>query len=199
MNRAAGNNPTSRRLAALLGLLLTVGCHNDMYDQPKLEPFERSTFFDDGLAMRPLVENTIARGQLYEQDAFTTGREEGELVATVPIEVDEPLLARGRQRYDIFCGVCHGTTGYGDGMIVRRGYRKPPSFHINRLREIPIGHFYEVTTQGYGVMPSYAAQIPVEDRWAIAAYVRVLQLSQYSPIDDVPVEEREKLETNPQP
>ena len=157
-----------------------VGCHTDMYDQPRYEPLEASTFFEDGMASRPIVPGTIARGQLEADDALYTGRENGQLVQTNPLEITPALLARGEQRYNIYCSVCHSRTGDGDGMIVRRGYRRPPSYHIDRLRSAPDGHFYDVITHGFGAMPSLAHQVQPEDRWAIVAYLRALQLSQYA-------------------
>jgi mono/diheme cytochrome c family protein len=168
-----------------------------MRDQPRYEPLEASAFFSDGQSARPLVEGTVARGQLNEDDAFYRGKVEGEFVAQVPLELDRALLERGQDRFAIYCSVCHGLTGDGDGMIVRRGMKRPPSFHSQRLRDAPAGHFFDVITHGFGVMPRYAVQLEPRDRWAIAAYVRVLQLSQNATLDDVPTEERAKLEEMP--
>jgi hypothetical protein len=136
----------------------------------------------------------VARGELDLDPPFTTGRIGDGFVSEVPLPVTRPLLLRGRERYDIFCAPCHDRVGTGDGMIVRRGYRRPPSFHIDRLRNESDGYLFDVTTRGFGQMPGYAAQVPVRDRWAIVAYVRALQLSQHAPLADVPAPERDRLE-----
>lgn len=148
-----------------------------MHDQPKYEPYEKSEFFADGRAMRPPVEGTVARGQLRDDAALFTGKDGAAFVATIPLPVDEALMRRGRERYDIFCTPCHGVRGLGNGMVVQRGYRTPASFHEERLRGQPDGYFFDVITHGFGAMPDYAAQVPVKDRWAIVAYVRALQIS----------------------
>ncbi|HZL91527.1 MAG TPA: cytochrome c, partial [Pirellulaceae bacterium] len=134
-----------------------------------------------------------ARGQLQEDEAFYSGRSQGKLVADVPVEITRELLLRGQDRFNIFCSPCHARTGMGNGMIVQRGFRKPPSYHSERLRSAPAGHFFDVMTHGFGAMPSYA-RIEPQDRWAIVAYIRVLQLSQNATIDDVPESERSKLD-----
>lgn len=186
------------RLVIAIPLMgLCAACHRDMYEQPRYDPLEPSTFFDDGRSARPLVEGTIARGQLRLDDALYTGRQNGQLVTELPLDFSRQLLERGQERFNIFCSNCHGMTGQGDGMIVRRGYRAPPSYHTDRLRGVPIGHFFDVITNGFGVMPSYAHQISVEDRWAIAAYVRTLQLSQHATRDDLTPEELQQLENGP--
>jgi mono/diheme cytochrome c family protein len=167
-----------------------------MRDQPRYEALEASDFFADGKSARPLVEGVVARGQLREDEAFYTGREKGELVSEIPaaVTVDRQLLERGAERFRVYCSVCHSLTGDGNGMVVQRGFRRPPAYTIERLRKAPIGHFYDVMTHGFGAMPSFKTQIAVPDRWAIAAYVRVLQLSQHATIDDVPEEDQAKLE-----
>jgi mono/diheme cytochrome c family protein len=177
--------------AALLGL---VSCRQDMHDQPKYEPLETSDFFADGQSSRPQVEGTVARGQLQEDEAFYRGRVGNEFVPTFPIAIDRPLLERGRQRFDIYCSPCHGLAGYGDGMIVKRGLRPPPSFHLQRLRTVRDGYLFDVITSGFGAMPDYRAQIPVQDRWAIVAYLRALQLSQHADVAEVPPDRRSELE-----
>ncbi|HEV7734816.1 MAG TPA: cytochrome c [Candidatus Binatia bacterium] len=176
-----------------LGTLLASGCRQDMQDQPKYEPLEPSSFFRDGRASRPPVEGTVWRTDKLGDPSLTTGRVGAEYVEFVPLPVTTELLARGRQRYDIFCSPCHDRVGTGAGMIVLRGYRKPPSFHIERLREQRDGYFFDVITNGFGVMPNYAQQIPVDDRWAITAYIRALQLSQTATLADVPESERATL------
>ena len=175
----------------LLGLS---ACRRDMQDQPKYKNLRGSAFFDDKRSARPVVEDTVARGYLYADQRFLTGKENGQPVATLPVPLTRALLERGRQRFTIYCTPCHGMTGDGLGMVVQRGYRQPPSFHIDRLRESPVGYFYDVQTKGFGSMMDYAAQIPPSDRWAIAAYIRALQLSQRTTIADVPADARLALE-----
>jgi mono/diheme cytochrome c family protein len=165
-----------------------------MYDQPRYEPLEASTFFADGMASRQPVEGTVARGQLRDDEALSTGREGEQLVSRVPIDVDLAVLRRGRERFDIYCSRCHGLLGDGEGIVVDRGLRHPPSLHIERLRNAPAGHFFDVITHGFGAMPRYAVQIEPRDRWAIVAYVRALQLSQHAALEDVPPEERRQLQ-----
>jgi mono/diheme cytochrome c family protein len=175
---------------------LLAGCHRDMRDQPRYEALEASDFFADGQSARLPVAGTVARGQLHDDEAFFTGKSQGQLVADVPVEVNRELLLRGQDRYTIFCSPCHARTGMGNGMIVERGFRRPPSYHIERLRNAPAGHFFDVMTHGFGAMPSYA-RIKPHDRWAIVAYIRVLQLSQNASLDDVPESERDTLEARP--
>ena len=159
-----------------------------MHDQPRYKPFRKSTFFDDGRAVRPPVEDTVARGTLDDTAPLHTGKANGEYVRESPLPVTMALLQRGRERYDIYFAPCHDRTGSGGGMIFERGFRRPPSFHIDRLRDVPDGYVAEVITQGFGVMPAYRAQIPAEDRWAIVAYVRALQLSQHVRVADLPAD-----------
>jgi mono/diheme cytochrome c family protein len=185
-------------LAFVLTAILCAGCHQDMYDQPRYEPLEASTFFADGMSARPAVPGTVARGQLNEDAAFFTGRDNGQFVAALPLEVDRALLERGRQRFNIYCAPCHARTGTGDGMIVRRGFRQPPSLHSPRLQNAPAGHYFDVMTNGFGAMPSYRVQIEARDRWAIVAYIRVLQMSQNATLEDVPQEERAAFDQPPQ-
>jgi hypothetical protein len=165
-----------------------------MHDQPRFEPLEASPLFEDGRSARPYMRGTIPRGGLRQDDHFYTGRIDGELAETLPFELTRERLERGRERYDIFCSPCHGGLGNGEGMIVQRGFRRPPSFHEDRLREIPIGHFYDVISNGFGTMMDYSSRVKPEDRWAIAAYIRALQLSQNAALDDVPPAERQRLE-----
>jgi mono/diheme cytochrome c family protein len=169
---------TSYRLLTAALVLMCAACRQDMHDQPKYTAYKRSDFFADQRSARPVVEGTIAQGHLNDDELLHTGRIGGQPATMFPFAVDDALMRRGRERYDIFCSPCHGLTGDGDGMVVQRGYRRPPSFHIDRLRQAPPGHVYDVIANGFGAMPDYAAQIPVRDRWAIAAYIRALQLSQ---------------------
>ena len=174
------------------------GCRQDMHDAPRYEAYEKSEFFGDGRSMRPQVADTVARGQLREDAALFTGKAGTAFVATSPVPVTSQLVHRGRQRFDIYCSPCHGRAGRGDGMVVRRGYRVPPSLHIDRLRGQPDGYFYDVMTNGFGTMPDYAAQIPVADRWAIVSYVRALQLSQHAPMAALPARTQELVRAQAQ-
>jgi mono/diheme cytochrome c family protein len=164
-----------------------------MYDQPKYKDLRRSNFFADHRQARPLPAGTVARGFLQEDSRVFAGKVGNALVTEFPVPVDAALLARGRERFDIFCSPCHDRTGRGGGMVVKRGYRAPPSYHIERLREAPVGHFFDVITNGFGVMPDYSVQIDVSDRWAIVAYVRALQLSQYAPVAAMSSADRARL------
>jgi len=174
--------------------LVLSGCRQDMHDQPKYIPLRESTFFIDARSARPLLEGTIARGHLHDDELLYGGKVNGRDATMFPFRVDAAVMARGRERFDIYCSPCHGRTGQGDGMVVRRGYRRPPSMHQDRLRDAPVGHLFDVMTNGFGAMPDYAAQIKAEDRWAIAAYVRALQLSEHATVADVPVSERDKIQ-----
>jgi mono/diheme cytochrome c family protein len=167
-----------------------------MVIQPKLKPYQESAFFADGQSARPLVAGTIARGQLGIDAAYDTGKTGDLLVDKIPprVKVDQKLLARGQERYNIYCSPCHSHLGDGRGMIVLRGFPAPPSFHDQRLLDAPSGHFFNVISNGYGAMYSYASRIPTDDRWAIVAYIRALQLSQHATIDDVPNPNRPQLE-----
>jgi mono/diheme cytochrome c family protein len=176
-----------------LGLAALVGCRQEMYDQPRCEPLEASTFFEDGRCSRPLVPGTVAQSQLRADEQLYTWKSGGALVDTFPFPITREVLERGRERYNIYCAVCHDRVGNGDGMVVRRGFRRPSSFHIDRLRDAPVGYFFDVMSNGFGVMPDYAAQVSVSNRWAIVAYIRALQLSQRAALADVPPEERHQL------
>jgi mono/diheme cytochrome c family protein len=165
-----------------------------MHDQPKYRPLRGSEAFADKRSARPLVAGTVARGALREDAALYTGKVGDEFLAEIPVAVTAELLARGRGEYGVFCAPCHGQTGRGDGIIVQRGFKAPVSFHTDRLRQAPVGYVYDVVTNGFGAMSDYAAQVPPHDRWAIAAYVRALQLSQYAPVADVPADRRDELE-----
>jgi len=183
---------------ALLFALALAGCRYDMQDQPRYEPLESSTFFDDGRASRAPVAGTVARGHLDEDTVFFAGVEaNGAMVTAIPMPVDRALLDRGRERYDIYCSPCHDRVGGGAGMIVQRGYKQPPTFHDDRMRSLPPGYYYNVIRNGFGVMPSYAAQVPANDRWAIVAYIRALQRSQNATLADVPESQRGKLQGTP--
>lgn len=180
-----------------LCLVFLTGCEQQMARQPRYEPLAPSTFFVDGRSSRDLMPGTVARGQLHLEEPLYTGRDKGDEVTNLPLPLTPALLARGRERYNIYCTPCHDYVGTGQGMIVQRGYPRPPSFHIPRLRQAPIGHYFVVMTNGYGTMPAYEPQVPVHDRWAIAAYIRALQLSQYAPVAVLPAEVRQQLATAP--
>jgi mono/diheme cytochrome c family protein len=188
--RTAGMNPAARCLLILL-LLALPACQQRMGDQPSYKPLEPSDFFADGRASRPVIAGTVARGQLHDDPVLYAGRDDqGDLSADYPFEMTKDVLTRGRQRYDIYCSVCHGLTGHGDGRIVQRGFTKPPNYvtddsrgyklrgETKKLTDVPPGYVFEVITKGYGAMPDHASQIPVRDRWAIVGYVKALQYSQ---------------------
>lgn len=173
--------------------MLLSGCRLDMHIQPKYLPYEPSEFFPDGRSERQPVPGTIARGQLRLDELLFTGKENGVVSNRFPFPITRADLERGRERFNVYCTPCHDYTGSGNGMIVQRGFPHPPSYHIPRLREAPVGHFFEVMTNGFGAMYSYAARVEPEDRWRIAAYIRVLQLSENATLQDVPEAERQKL------
>jgi mono/diheme cytochrome c family protein len=164
-----------------------------MHDQPRHDPLESSTFFANGAASRPLVEGAVARGHLREDAAMHTGQTGGAAVARNPLPVDAALLDRGQERYDVFCAPCHDRAGNGNGIVVQRGYRQPPSLHIDRLRDVPDGHLYHVIANGFGAMPDYRSEVGARDRWAVVAYIRALQLSQRAPLAAVPEAERSTI------
>ena len=172
-------------------LMFAGGCdrlRQDMGSQPKNKPLSPSEFFQDGRSERPLVENTVARDSILEDNLY-----EPKESNAFPLAVDLTLLERGEQRYQIFCSPCHGLQGDGNGMVAMRGMKHPPSYHQARLRQVPNGYLFDVTTNGFGIMMGYSAQIPPRDRWAIVAYIRALQLSRNASASELPAELREKL------
>ena len=180
----------------LAAALLLAGCRQDMHDQPRYIPLRPSTFFADGRSARPQPEGTVARGHLDEDTVFYTGKgPDGKPVNEFPFPVTKEVIERGHQRYNVYCTPCHSRLGDGNGMVVQRGYRHPPSYHTDRLRQMPNGYFFDVITNGFGAMPDYAAQVPPADRWAIVSYIRALQLSQQASINDVPPADRAQLGT----
>jgi mono/diheme cytochrome c family protein len=180
---------------ATVALVAVTACRRDMQDQPRYKPLAASDFFKDGASARPLVPDTVARGEARLDSLLYTGKVDGVLVDEFPFPITKAVLDRGQQRFDIFCSPCHGPLGDGDGMVVRRGFKiLPPSYHIDRLRDAPVGHFFDVMTNGFGAMQDYRAQVSVRDRWAIAAYIRALQLSQHATMADVPPAERAPLD-----
>lgn len=175
----------------------STGCElrKKMYDQPRYKTYAESEFFEDGSSARPLVEGTVARGYLREDDHLYRGRVNGDFARDLPMDVTRELIMRGKERFEIYCSVCHDPAGYGNGMVVQRGFKQPESFHVDRVRELPEGFYFEVITSGFGMMPGYAYQIRPEDRWAIIAYIRTLQLSQNATMEDVPEAVRDDLLT----
>jgi len=189
----SGNARPALALAVVLFAFTTTACRRDMQDQPKYIPLRPSDFFADGRSARPIPEGTVARGQLRADKVFYTGKVGDQFVDHLPFPVTRAVLERGQERFNIYCTPCHGRLGNGLGMIVRRGLKRPPSYHIDRLRQIPVGYFYDIITNGFGAMQDYSAQVEPRDRWAIAAYIRVLQYSQQASINDVPPEYRQEL------
>ncbi len=179
-----------------LAALVSAACSPNMREQPRYNPLTASPLFQDGRAARPPVDATVARGQLRDNEPFYTGKQNGVPIDKIPFPVTRRVLERGHERFDIYCSPCHGRTGDGQGMVVQRGFQTPPSYHVERLQEAPDGHFFDVMTNGFGVMASYASRVGPADRWAITAYIRALQLSQAATIDDVPAGERDKLLKN---
>ena len=176
-----------------VAIFAIAGCRQQMADQPHQRPLEPSTFFDDGMASRPVEPGTVARAGREQNGPRFHSKVDGKLVDTFPFEVTMEVLARGQERYEIFCSPCHDRLGTGQGMIVRRGFTPARSFHDPRLRDAPAGHFFEVITQGFGQMPSYANQLSEKDRWAVIAYIRALQFSRNVRLDQLPPEDRAKM------
>lgn len=186
-----------RIIAVLAGVVLCTACRQDMQDQPKYKPLGQNTFFRDGRNSRPIPANTIAIDELNDNDSYHTGASDGAFLDTIPATIDAKLLNRGHDRYEIFCSPCHGRLGDGNGMVAQRGVRAPANFHTDRLRSVPPGYIFQVITNGYGGMGDYGDQVPVDDRWAIVAYIRVLQLSRDASINDVPADGRAQLGVQP--
>ncbi len=168
-------------IVLLGGLLGTIGCRQDMHNQPRYKPFAATNFFGDGRSERPAIDDTVARGQLRIDQARYTGKANGEDIDYFPIQITHADVLRGQERFNIYCSPCHGRLGDGHGMVVSRGLRQPPNYLEPRLVNAPVGHFFDVMTNGYGAMYSYASRVAADDRWRIAAYIRALQLSQNAP------------------
>ena len=183
---------------ALVSAALTA-CRDDMHNQPRYKPLAASEFFADHRAARPQVEGTIARGHLRIDEARYTGKVSGEDIDQFPIPIAKADIERGQNRYNIYCTPCHGRLGDGNGMVVLRGFRQPPSYYSEKLVKAPIGHFFDVMTNGFGAMPSYASRIESDDRWRVAAYIRALQLSESARLTDVPQDQRQNLPVEPPP
>ena len=178
------------KLSSLALLLVLAGCRQEMYDQSRVRPLAQSDFYSDLRSARPQVEGTVARGQLREDEYFYTGKIGGNPGDYMPFPVTEEVLARGHERFNIYCAPCHSRLGDGNGMVPQRGFKHPPTYHQDRLRKVPLGYFFDVMTNGFGVMPDYTAQIQPRDRWCIVAYIRALQLSQDATSADVAAGEK---------
>lgn len=183
-----------RWIVGAFAVLLIAGCRQDMHDQPRLEPNSPSKFFANGTSVRPLEPGVVSRDMILDRPGYTEGKIDGAWVVANPRTLDEDLLLRGQERYAIYCSPCHGAIGDGNGMIVQRGYRRPPSLFEPRLLESADGYLYDVIANGYGVMPAYRAQVTLPDRWAIVAYLRALQLSQHANVDQLSPNELAQLE-----
>lgn len=177
----------------VLCLAAVAACRQDMHDQPRAEPFEESDFFGDRRSVRPAVEGTIPRGHLRLDEHFYTGKIDGALAATFPRPVTIGMLKRGQERYDIYCAPCHSKTGDGLGMIVQRGMIQPESFHSQRLLDVEVGHYVDVVLNGFGNMYSYEERVDAADRWAIAAYIRALQMSQGANLVELPESDQQRI------
>ena len=192
--QGSGLRTAGRVLALSLVPLALAGCRQDMHDTPRHEPLEASRFYADQRAARELIDGTVPRGFVNEDDFLNTGLVDGAPAEQFPFAITRADLDRGQERFNIYCAPCHSRVGDGLGMVVQRGYRQPPSFHIDRLRDAPPGYMFDVITKGFGVMPDYRSQISVQDRWAIVAYVKALQLAQHATEADVPEADRSKLD-----
>lgn len=183
----------------VLVILALSGCRQKMADQPRYDPYDASTFFPDMLSARPLPVGTIRHDLPRRNELLDRGMINGKVADRFPFPITLEVLHRGRERFDIFCSPCHGFIGLGDGMVARRGLRRPPaSFHTDELRAAPPGQFFDVITNGFGAMPSYSYQVNASDRWAIIAYIRALQMSEWAPANSVPSDELQKLEQQKQ-
>ena len=196
---------TTYFVASLLLAVLGVACRQDMHNAPRVDPYEATDAFADGRGMRPLVEGTVARGHLNDDELMFSGKVDGQFVDQFPFQVTHQVLERGRERFNIYCSPCHGRTGDGQGMIVKRGFSPPPSFHDDKIRAQPVGYYFDVMTNGFGAMQDYRMQLEPKDRWAVASYIRALQYSQRASVADVPSDKRGELdkpaadETKPAP
>jgi mono/diheme cytochrome c family protein len=191
---AAGPAASRRRTVALFVFFIALtACRQKMSNQPKYDPLEPSDFFADGMSARPRIAGTVARGELAIDGFLATGKINAADGDGFPFVINAAVMDRGQERFNIYCSVCHGRAGDGNGMIPSRGFRHPPSFHTDALRNAKTGHFFDVMTNGFGSMPPYNVQVSVNDRWAIIAYIRALQLSQNGTIDDLPPAQRAQL------
>ena len=185
---------TAHAVVFLLLAVLAAACRQDMHNAPRVDPYEETDAFADGRGMRPLVEGTVARGHLNDDELMFTGKVDGQFVDQFPFQVTHQVFERGHERFNIYCSPCHGRTAMGNGMIVQRGLRPPPSFHDDKIRNQPVGYYFDVITNGFGAMQDYRAQVDVKDRWAIISYIRALQYSQRATLADVPEDKRGELD-----
>ncbi len=197
--RGPGGPPHWSLPLAIIALASLTACRQDMHDQPRYKPLAASDFFADHRSARPAVEGTVARGHLRIDEARFTGKISGEDIDQFPIPIDRDGIERGRTRFNIYCTPCHGRLGDGNGMVVLRGYRQAASYYSDKLMKAPVGHFFDVITNGFGAMPSYASRIVPDDRWRITAYIRALQFSESAKITDVPADQRQTLPVEPPP
>ncbi len=192
----------SKRLfiaAGALAFLTLTACRQDMHNEPRYKPLAESDFFSDHRSARPMIEGTVARGHLRIDLARYTGKIDGEDIDQFPIPIAKEDIERGQNRFNIYCTPCHGHLGDGNGMVVLRGFRQPPSYYSDRLVKAPVGHFFDVISNGFGAMPSYASRVESDDRWRIVAYIRALQLSESASVNDVPADQRQNLPVEPAP
>jgi mono/diheme cytochrome c family protein len=185
--------------AGALAFLSLTACRQDMHNEPRYKPLAESDFFKDHRSARPMVEGTVARGHLRIDEARYTGKINGEEIDQFPIPITKEDIERGQTRFNVYCTPCHSRIGDGNGMIVLRGFRQPPSYYSDRLRNEPVGHYFDVITNGFGAMASYASRVQTDDRWRIIAYIRALQLSESASINDVPADQRQNLAVEPPP
>jgi mono/diheme cytochrome c family protein len=178
----------------LLALVSIAGCRQDMHDAPRYDPLEESAVLPKGSSAQPLVAGTVARSELRDDDLLYTGRVDNKWSTEFPFPITAADLDRGEQRFNIYCSPCHGRTGEGNGMVVQRGFKQAQTYHVDRLRDAPVGYFFDVMTNGFGAMPDYRSQVTVEDRWRIVAYIRALQLSHHATRADVPASDAGKLD-----
>jgi mono/diheme cytochrome c family protein len=199
----------SRQLcfAAGLAFLTLTACRQDMHTEPRYQPLAETEFFSDHRSARPQVEGTVARRpeggpddpHLRIDEARYTGKIDGEDIDQFPIPIAKEDIERGQNRFNVYCTPCHGHLGDGNGMVVMRGFRQPPSYYSDRLMNAPVGHFFDAVTNGFGAMPSYASRIQPDDRWRVIAYIRALQLSESASLNDVPADQRQNLRVEPPP
>ena len=182
-----------------LAFLTLAACRQDMHNEPRYKPLAESEFFTDHRSARPMVEGTVARGHLRIDEARYTGKINGEEIDQFPIPITKEDIERGQTRFNVYCTPCHSRLGDGNGMVVLRGFRQPPSYYSDRLRNEPVGHYFDVITNGFGAMASYASRVETDDRWRIIAYIRALQLSESASVNDVPADQRQNLAVEPPP
>jgi mono/diheme cytochrome c family protein len=185
--------------AGALAFITLAGCRQDMQNEPRYKPLAESDFFSDHRSARPMVEGTVARGHLRIDEARYTGKINGEEIDQFPIPIAKEDIERGQSRFNVYCTPCHSRIGDGNGMVVLRGFRQPPSYYSDRLRNAPVGHYFDVITNGFGAMASYASRVQTDDRWRIIAYIRALQLSESASVNDVPADQRQNLAVEPPP